>query len=454
MASLKELREKRAAVFESMKTLRDRANDDEHDWSAEDEQEWTRCNAEYDALTEQTEREERIQTIESSQGGGRGPDADGREELARRTGASELTEQEARGVAFSAWCREQMGIAIDEREESACRQVGLNPRSRELRIDLPGNDLLQRTAGICRETHPRLIRSRMQRELRDLSAVTGGSGGYTVPEGFVNQLEINMLAFGGILQVADVMRTDGGNELPWPTADDTGNTGEQLGESASIGSSVDPTFSQVLFGAYKFSSKLIKVPVELLDDSAFNLPMIIGGMLGERLGRIQNTKGTTGSGAGTWHGLVTASTLGVTAASQTAITADELLDLKHSVDPAYRTDAGWMLHDNILLHIRKLKDGDGHYLFQSNLREGGPDTIDGDPLTINQDMPSSVATTNKTVLYGQFRKYKIRQVRQIRMRRLVERYADADQEGFIAFLRADGNLVDAGTAPVKHLQQA
>jgi len=112
-----------------------------------------------------------------------------------------------------------------------------------------------------------------------------------------------------------------------------------------------------------------------------------------------------------------------------------------------------MLHDSVLLHLRMLKDGEGRYLWQTDMRSGAPDSLYGYPMTINQDMASSVAASAKTLLFGQLNRYKIRQVGSMRFRRLDERYADYDQVGFIAFLRQDGGLLDAGTHPVKHLLQ-
>src|SRR5207253_892617 len=110
--------------------------------------------------------------------------------------------------------------------------------------------------------------------------------------------------------------------------------------------------------------------------SAFNLTEWLGEALGIRLGRMKADKFTTGTGAGEPTGIVTSATSGVTTASSTAIAADEIYDLKHSVDPAYRVEAGFMFHDLILKAIKKLKDGFGRYLFQVSLAGGAPDTLD------------------------------------------------------------------------------
>ena len=240
--------------------------------------------------------------------------------------------------------------------------------------------------------------------------------------------------------------------MPWPSVNDTTVKGRLLAENTGV-TTTDVAFGSTTMHAFKFSSDLVLVSAELMQDSAFDLAMILGSLLGERLGRILADYYTTGTGSSQPQGIVTGATLGVTAASATAIAADEIYKLKHSVDPAYRNGAGWMMHDQVLLYVKLLKDGQGRYLWQSSLAGGAPDTIDGQPLTINQSMASSVATTNKTMLYGDFSKFKIREVGEIRLRRLVERYADVDQEGFVAFFRADSRLIDGGTHPIKYLVQ-
>ena len=461
MLTLKALRERAGELSKVVVAQQQKMGADDYKAAAEDEQRWKEVNDDYNAALSQIERAERADAIAAHMAAPAGDPDVGRRDTGdhERRAASDAgaVTEEHRALAFQSWMLRSSGEELDELHQLACERTGVNPNRGYLDLRIGDTSQVQELARVCRDSHPTVRQDRLSRALaerRDLSAVTGSTGGFTVPEGFVNQLEINLLFFGGMMQVADLMRTTSGNDLPWPTADDTSNTGVQLSESTSIGTSVDPSIGQVVFKAYKFSSKLILIPQELLEDSAFNLAAVIGQMLGERLGRITNTKMTTGSGAATPRGIVPASTAGKTTASATAIASDEMLDLLHSVDPAYRNGARWMFHDNILLALRKLKDGQGQYLWVPGLATGQSDVILGHPLTINQDMADTVTNDAKTVLFGQLNKYKIRQVRQIRLRRLVERYADTDQEGFVAFLRQDGNLLDAGTAPVKHLLQA
>jgi HK97 family phage major capsid protein len=191
-----------------------------------------------------------------------------------------------------------------------------------------------------------------------------------------------------------------------------------------------------------------------MDDSAFELAVILGDLLGERLGRILNEEDTIGTGNSMPEGIVTGSVMGKTAASATAIGATELIDLIHSVDRAYRNGAAFMMHDLVLAYLRKVQAAtSGEFIFGPGLN-GEPDRIHGYPVVINNDMDSTVAATKKTVLFGQLSKYKIRDVKQIRLRRLTELYAETDQDGFVAFIRHDGKLLNTGGNPVKHFLQS
>jgi HK97 family phage major capsid protein len=220
-----------------------------------------------------------------------------------------------------------------------------------------------------------------------------------------------------------------------------------------VATTPDPTFGQVYWDAYDYTSDAVLVPYRLMQDSVFDIGTILGGMLGERLGRKVCQDDTTGSGANQPKGIVTAATLGVTTAGATAITFDEVLDLIFSVDPSHRANGRFMFHDLVLSTLRKLKDGQGKYLWEPSTQSGIPDRLWGYPYTINMEMSSTVAATDKTMLFGDLRKYKVRQVADVRFYRLTERYRDNDQDGFVAFSRQDGNLLTAGTAPVKYLQQ-
>lgn len=308
-------------------------------------------------------------------------------------------------------------------------------------------------------------------EFRDMgtgagNALQGTGGGFFVPVGFSNEVESAMKFYGGMLDAADVMPTATGQPLPWPTDNDTSNTGELVGESAQV-TTQDVTLSNIIFGAFKFSTKMVKVSIELLQDSAFDIEGWLKDKFATRLGRIVNTKTTVGVGTTEPFGLITQSTLGNTAIGSStndggagtganSIGTDDLVGLEHSVDRAYRLQkgAGWMMHDNVLKNLKTLKDKFGRPIWLPALTANAPDTILNYGFTVNNDMASAVTTGQKTVLFGLLKKYKIRQVKGLSILRLAERFADFGQVAFIGFARYDGNLLDAGTHPVKFLQQA
>lgn len=355
--------------------------------------------------------------------------------------------EETRAIALQGWVRSHMDRPLRSSHRRAMQACRVTPHAR--RIDMPTMPTSQRrTLAVAYRSGPSY-----SAESRALSAISPSGGSELVAQSFMTALEINQLAFGPMLQVADTIRTETGADLPWPTADDSSNEGEIIGENTAQ-NNADPTFGAVILRAWKFSSKFIKVPYELLEDSAFNLAVELGRMIGERLGRIKNRRFTTGTGAGQPRGIVTSATAGVTSASSTAIADTEIIRLIHSVDPAYRGQGcGFMAHDNIWLAIRQLKDSQGRFIWVPGLTDGQQNQCLGYPTFTNQHMDSSVATTKKTLLFGQLSKYKVREVGTNRLKRLVERFADTDQEGFLGLQRADGNLIDAGTAPVKYLVQ-
>lgn len=288
-----------------------------------------------------------------------------------------------------------------------------------------------------------------------LTTQTGSSGAYLIPEGFRYTLEEAMLAYGGGMldpAVVEVVRSTTGNPVMMPTDNDTAQKGVRIDENTQI-TEQDVAFGQKRIDAYLYSSKLVRVPVTLMQDSAFDMNSYLARKLGERIGRILADELTTGTGTDQPNGIVTASTQGKVAAAVAAFTYGELVDLEHSVDPAYRPGAKWMFHDDVLKAAKQLLDGQNRPLWTPGMAFNAPDRILNYPYVINMSM-AQLATAQKTILFGALNKYMTRIVRDITLLRLTERYADYLQVGFTAFARADGELLDAGTNPVKHLVQA
>ncbi len=341
------------------------------------------------------------------------------------------------------------------------------------KVESLSQDLEQPVRGQARETaersEPELYRSAIvhwirggmealnpeEREVlsqyRAQSAITGSGGGYTVAQDFYRQIVDAMKEFGGVEQAgAFVIPTGTGADMPIPTSNDTANKGAILPENQTA-TGQDIAFGQVVLKAYKYSSKTVLVPFELLQDSAVDIEAFVARKLGERLGRITNEHFTVGDNTDKPQGVVPFSTLGKTGANgqTTSVTYDDLVDLEHALDPAYRRRARWMLHDQTLKAIKKLKDSQGRPLWQPGLAVREPDTILGYPFVPNQDMPQMAASA-KSILFGDFSNYWIRRVTGIELFRITDKYIESGQVGFIAFHRTDGRGVNAGTNPIVH----
>lgn len=292
---------------------------------------------------------------------------------------------------------------------------------------------------------------------RSFTAGTNNTGGYAVPQAFYDKLEVALKAWGGLLSVADIIRTDKGNVLPMPTFNYTGVAATIIGEGTGSTSDSSTPFGVVNLNAYTYRSPLLPVSLEFLQDSAFGEGYIVEA-LGESIARGFNAHATTGTGTGQPKGIVTAATAGkVGASGQTgSVIYDDLVDLVHSVDPAYRLTSSFMLHDNSLAVVRKLKDTAGRPIFvpgYDGLGQLMPDTVLGYKAAINQDM-ATMAASAKSILFGNMKKYKVRIAKDVQVLRLAERYADQLQVAFLLFARMDGNLLDAGTHPVKYYQNS
>ena len=414
----KPLREKRANVWSQAQEFSERAKAGEA-LSAEDNAAWERALAEVDALGAQIDNLERSDALDTK----------------FRQIDEQTTTVDARGregTATDGEYREAFGAFL---------RYGLSELAPEQR---------------------QLLRANFNTDKRAQGTSTGAGGGYTVPQGFWAKVTETMKYYGGILQAgAEVLTTDSGNDIPWPTADDTSNEGALLAENTQI-SEQDITFGQKTLDAYTYTSKLIRVSLQLIQDSGIDAESFVGRKAGERLGRIYNNHQTVGTGSSQPQGAITGATTGKTTASGTAITYNEIVDLIHSVDVAYRqappTDVAFMLHDLVLAYVRKIRDdsggsGLGRPIWEPSVQVGVPDSLLGYRVVVNNHMASTVATTNKTIAFGNFRAgYVVRNVNGGQLMRLEERYADYLQVGFFAFGRMDALVQDSSA--IKLLVQA
>jgi len=291
-----------------------------------------------------------------------------------------------------------------------------------------------------------------------MSTTTGSEGGYTVATEFSRNLIQAMRAEFAVRSVAGSILTSTGAQMLFPTADSTSEEGEIVGQNASV-SAGETTFGQASMDVYKYSSKSIALPFELLQDSMFDIEAYIQTLLRLRLGRIQNRHHTVGTGSSQPRGVVTAAGAGkVGASGQVAtVTYDDLVDLEHSVDPYYRPAGRFMLHDDSLRAVRKIKDGNNRPIFVPGYEQGNPggapDRLLGRQIVINQHM-AAMAANAKSILFGDFSKYLVRDVMDVTLFRMTDSaYTLKGQVGFVAFCRSGGNMVDVGGA-IKYYQNA
>lgn len=395
-ARLTKLREERASVWEEMKPLLD-------DESGEARTKYEACEKRLDDLTGEIERVERHEAREA--------------EFARvdrsaipeqRTEEAPDTEADYR-AAFELWTR--YGNVDLSSEQRAVLRTGF--------VD--------------------------GRELRAQGVGTTTAGGYLVPAQFRNKLVETLKYYSGVRQVAEVITTDNGASLPWPTNNDTANVGAILAENTQV-TEQDLVLGQASIDVYMYTSKLVRVSLQLIQDSAIDIEEFLPRKLGERIGRAQNAHFTTGTGTAQPQGIVTGATATQAAAGNTtSIPYVTFVDGLAAIDPAYLNggNLAWMTSQAGLASARKLLDSQNRPLWQPSLQAGQPDLFLGHPVVLNNDMPAPAASA-KSWLFGDFRAaYLVRDVTGVQTLRLDERYADFLQVGFLGFQRSGGMVQDA-----------
>ncbi|MEW2635943.1 phage major capsid protein [Streptomyces sp. NPDC048389] len=270
-------------------------------------------------------------------------------------------------------------------------------------------------------------------------------GGYLVPDTFRATMTETMKAYGGLLNICSVITTADGGGLWWPTNDDTNNEGALLSENQQV-PETDMAIGRRELDAYLFTSKLVKMSWKLMRDSAFDVESWLPRKLGERIGRSVAGYLITGSGVKQPEGIVTQVRTGATGAGgqTTSVIYDDLVDLEHAIDPAYRgPQCKWLMNDQTLKVLRKLKDGDGRPLWVPVPAPGFTATLNGYGYAIDNKMPVPAASA-KSILFGDFQAgYIVRQVQNVTTIRLNERYADFLQSGFFGYAELDGMVDDA-----------
>ena len=270
-----------------------------------------------------------------------------------------------------------------------------------------------------------------------LSESTDADGGYLVPEEFERDIVTGLDAANVVRSLAKVITTQNDRKIPISVGH---SVATWTAENAAFTES-NPTFGQKEIDAYKLTD-LIRVSVELLQDAAFPLEQYIANEFARAFGIAEEQAFCVGTGSGQPTGIFTANggTVGVTAAANNAVTADELINLVYALKAPYRRNAKFLMNDATISAIRKLKDGNGVYLWQPSLQAGEPDKLLGYDLYTSPYVPTMAAGAF-TVAFGDFRNYWIADRAGRTVQRLNELYATNGQVGFVATERVDGKVI-------------
>lgn len=389
MSKILELREKRAKAWDAAKAFLDTKRGGDGLLSAEDTATYDKMESDVVALGKEIERLERQSVIDA--------------ELSKAT-SNPITNTPSKGT------EEKTGRASAEYKKAFWN--AMRTRSGE------GLDLVVKNA---------------------LQIGTDTEGGYLVPDEFERTLVEALEDENIFRRFANVITTSSGDHKI-PVVASKG-TASWIDEEGTIPES-DDSFGQVSIGAYKLGT-MIKVSEELLNDSVFSLESYISKEFARRIGNKEEESFFIGDGSGKPTGILAATggaQLGVTTASATAITIDEVLDLFYSLKAPYRNRAAFVMNDATVKAIRKLKDGNGQYLWQPSLQAGTPDTILNRPLYTSAYVPT-IASAAKTVAFGDFSYYWVADRQGRTFKRLNELFAVTGQVGFVATQRVDGKLI-------------
>lgn len=401
MRDINEMKGKRASLVNEARAILNLADKESRGLTAEEQQKYDRIMADVDRLAEDIRREERVQQLEA--------------EMRNNPGPTNHPEPNA--------SRETNPRATQEYQNAFWNAIRFGPNA----LEPQQNRLLQ--------------------EVRNsLFVGTDTAGGFLVGESYETQL-IQALEEENVMRtLATVIRSSNDRNIP---VVDSHGVAYWTGENDAFTES-DETFGQKTLRAHKLTC-LIKVSEELLQDSVFDLEGYIQREFVRRIGAKEESAFVNGDGISKPKGIVVDAQVGVTAASATAITTDEIVDLYHSVKRPYRRKGTFMAQDATIKAVRKLKDADSQYIWQPGLQAGEPDRLLGQPIVASADMPA-IATGNKSILFGDFSYYWISDRAGRIFQRLGELYAANGQVGFRAWQRVDGLLTL--TEAVKALKQA
>lgn len=394
MNKLKDLREKRAAVFGQIDELRLAA--DGRAMTAEEQAKWDALLADYEKADKQVEREERFREMEKT----------------------------------------QMDHMIEYRRPSEKTNDFGDAEYRAAFIQYLVSGEGSLNAGTLKLFEQR-------------AGLPGVSGGVLVPKMLADKIEVALKSYGGMFEAGTMFQTAKGGDFLMPTVNDTDSKACIVTEYSKSSQSA-PVFGGKTMKAYTYRTPIVPLSIEIIQDSGFDLDALIAELLADSFGRGINADLTRGDGNGRPEGIIRSTVASDATPASTAIKLDDLIDLVRSVDSGYAKRGRFMFNKNVFWELVKIKDGNGRYIWQEEVRGSAPPAILGKGYVLNDDMPD-IGPGNASVLFGDFSKYYIRLVRGFRVIRLNELLAEYLSVGMFGFARVDGVLLDAGTHPIKKL---
>jgi len=505
----KEIREKRAKIWNGMEAIMDKMRTGVG-ISAEDRAEFDKRNKKMTELDGDLRRIQEFNTVSRSA-------SDARDQIADappQTGSREDDKLYER--AFVTYMRNGHTDGMSDEERMSFRRYSTpqqlvrpaTTRRYEQGVDTHGNERhagysALRTSDVKWDGEMRTtLDSNALTTAPNSSGISAGStgydAGYMIPQGFWHNLQIALKAYGGLLPYIQMLQTDSGQPMPWPTVDPTAIIGHYITEQNQLGfggdsNGTDYQFGQGMLNAWTIVSGVILASVQLINDSAFDVDGFVNDRIGESIGRKVGAELHSGSGSSALLGIETAlsarghqaspgmgglyksgtatnwsATAGgdawslyqtTTGTGDTSVAKlangmigfDDILGMIMTVDPAYRKSGRctFVCNDITLAMLRTITDAMGRPLWSPNVVPDQPDTLYGYPTVVDQNT-SSVSTTASTaggLLFGDFKVAMVgRQVNGATMLRLTERYADYLQVGYLGYIRMDARSNDLRAA--------
>lgn len=378
-----EMREKRANLWKSMEAFLDTRRNSNGCLSAEDDASYTRMEEDLNSMTNEIRRMERRDAMEA--------------ELSK-----------------------PVNTPIQEKPQKAA----------------PIDTKVGRASDAYREDFGKMLRQK-NFVSNVLSTTPGADGGYLCPTEFERKIVEALKEQNVMRRLCKVITTDNDRKIPVAASHTVANW---TAENAAFTES-NPTFGQLEIDAYKLTD-LIKVSTELLEDSVFDLESYIAGEFAYAFGAAEEQAFCVGTGTGQPSGLFTAkgAPVGVTAASATAVTTDEIISLIYALKAPYRKNAKFLMNDATVAALRKLKDGNGQYLWQPSVQAGQPDKLLGYDIETSPYVPT-MAAGSLAIAFGDFKNYWIADRSGRTVQRLNELYSTNGQVGFVSTERVDGKII-------------